>query len=60
MILKYNSLWPNSGAGNRKDSGTKKCECADDTAGERQNESAMDKTLLIIIASGEIAGLYFP
>lgn len=24
MILKYISLWPNSGAGNRKDSGTKK------------------------------------
>lgn len=33
--------------------------CVDDTAGERQNESVMEKMLLIIIAGGEIAGLYF-
>lgn len=34
--------------------------CVDDAAGEQRNESVMEKMLLIIIASGEIAGLYFP
>lgn len=33
--------------------------CVDDTAGKQQNSSVMEKMLLIIIASGEIAGLYF-
>lgn len=32
--------------------------CVDDTAGE-QHENVMEKMLLIIIASGEIAGLHF-
>lgn len=34
--------------------------CVKDAAGKRHNESVKGGTLLIIIAGGEIAGLYFP
>lgn len=34
--------------------------CVKDAAGKQHNESVKGGTLLIIIAGGEIAGLYFP